>query len=131
MDFSLSEDQIAIQLIAKKFAKEKLLPDYQKREKEGQIAPELIREMGSLGLIGTSLFFLFLFGVFGCRARHNMVEHGDALVAASCQAGCAAVFLQGLLTRPYPDLGVPFFAMAGMAVGLLKGVETHSVEGKE
>lgn len=55
MDFSLSEDQIAIQLIAKKFAKEKLLPDYQKREKEGQIAPELIREMGSLGLIGSDL----------------------------------------------------------------------------
>lgn len=55
MDFSLSEDQILIKQIADKFAKEKLLPDYQKREQDGRVDPDLIREMGALGLIGSDL----------------------------------------------------------------------------
>ncbi|PCJ20447.1 MAG: cyclohexanecarboxyl-CoA dehydrogenase [Gammaproteobacteria bacterium] len=55
MDFSLSEDQILIKQIADKFSKEKLLPDYQKRESDSCIDPDLIREMGQLGLIGSDL----------------------------------------------------------------------------
>ncbi len=35
--------------------REKLLPHYQKREKESGFDPDLIREMGALGLIGPDL----------------------------------------------------------------------------
>ncbi|MDP7428737.1 MAG: acyl-CoA dehydrogenase family protein [Alphaproteobacteria bacterium] len=55
MDFSLSDDQIAIQDTARRFAAERLAPDYQKRETEGAFDRALLREMGKLGLIGVNL----------------------------------------------------------------------------
>ena len=55
MDFSLSDDQIAIQDTARRFAAERLAPDYQKRETEGAFDRALLREMGELGLIGVNL----------------------------------------------------------------------------
>jgi len=55
MEFGLSEEQKAIQETARRFAVEKLLPDYQKREKTGVIDRDLMREMGSLGLLGCDL----------------------------------------------------------------------------
>ena len=51
MDFALDEFQLSMVDTAKKFAAEKLAPHYQQREQEGAISPELIREMGQLGLI--------------------------------------------------------------------------------
>ncbi len=55
MDFSLTEDQIAIQDTARRFAADRLAPDYQKRENEGGFDRGLLREMGGLGLIGICL----------------------------------------------------------------------------
>ena len=51
----LNEDQKALQETARKFSRERLLPDYQKREKIGVLDRSLISEMGQLGLIGIDL----------------------------------------------------------------------------
>ena len=51
----LTDDQRALQDTARRFARERLLPDYQKREKSGLLDRGLIAEMGRLGLLGTDL----------------------------------------------------------------------------
>jgi cyclohexanecarboxyl-CoA dehydrogenase len=51
----LTDDQRALQETARRFARERLLPDYQKREKIGALDRVLLREMGALGLLGTDL----------------------------------------------------------------------------
>jgi cyclohexanecarboxyl-CoA dehydrogenase len=51
----LTDDHKALQETARRFARERLLPDYQKREKIGVLDRALIAEMGRLGLIGTDL----------------------------------------------------------------------------
>ena len=48
----LNEVQKALQETARRFAREKLLPDYQKREKLGVLDRDLIKQMGGLGLLG-------------------------------------------------------------------------------
>lgn len=55
MDFGLSDELIAMRETARRFAEERLVPRYRQREAEGRIEPELIEEMGSLGLIGADL----------------------------------------------------------------------------
>lgn len=55
MNFGLSEEQIAMRDTARRFAEERLAPRYRQREAEARIEPELIEEMGSLGLIGVDL----------------------------------------------------------------------------
>src|SRR5260370_8083297 len=52
---TLTDDQRALQETARRFSRERLLPDYQKREKLGVLDRALIREMGSLGLLGTDI----------------------------------------------------------------------------
>jgi cyclohexanecarboxyl-CoA dehydrogenase len=51
----LTDDQKALQETARRFARERLLPDYQKREKLGVLDRDLISEMGRLGLLGVDL----------------------------------------------------------------------------
>lgn len=51
----LTDDQQALRDAARRFAREKLLPSYQVREKEARIDPELLREMGALGLLAMDL----------------------------------------------------------------------------
>lgn len=51
----LSEEQRAFLATARRFAREKLAPFYQRREQEQRIDPTLIREMGELGLIAPEL----------------------------------------------------------------------------
>ena len=51
----LTDDQKALQETARRFSRERLLPDYQKREKVGTLDRALIREMGALGLLGVDL----------------------------------------------------------------------------
>ena len=51
----LTDDQKALQDTARRFARERLLPDYQKRESEGTLDRALIRQMGELGLLGVDL----------------------------------------------------------------------------
>jgi len=51
----LDDDQKALQAIARKFARERLLPDYQKREKAKVLERALLKEMGALGLLAIDL----------------------------------------------------------------------------
>jgi len=51
----LNDDQKALQESARRFARERLLPQYQRREKDGVLDRALLREMGGLGLLGTDL----------------------------------------------------------------------------
>jgi cyclohexanecarboxyl-CoA dehydrogenase len=51
----LTEDQKALQESARRFARERLLPDYQKRERIGTLDRGLVAEMGRLGLLGMDL----------------------------------------------------------------------------
>jgi cyclohexanecarboxyl-CoA dehydrogenase len=51
----LTEDQQALKDTARRFSRERLLPDYQKREKLGILDRKLVREMGELGLLGMDL----------------------------------------------------------------------------
>ena len=55
MSFDLNDDQLAFQETARRFAREKLAPGYQRREDEGRIDRALVREMGDLGLIAPEL----------------------------------------------------------------------------
>ena len=55
MNFGLSDEQIAMRDTARRFAEERLAPGYRQREAKARIEPELIEEMGSLGLIGVDL----------------------------------------------------------------------------
>ena len=50
-----SDDQLALRDVAQRFSREKLRPDYQARESQDSIDRALVREMGSLGLIGVDL----------------------------------------------------------------------------
>ncbi|MGQ0652910.1 MAG: acyl-CoA dehydrogenase family protein [Betaproteobacteria bacterium] len=51
----LTEDQKAMQDSARRFSRERLLPDYQKREKSGLLDRALVSEMGRLGMLGMDL----------------------------------------------------------------------------
>ncbi len=55
MQFSLTDEQKAFKETARKFAADQLAPDYMKREDTGAIDRDLIREMGTLGLVGPDL----------------------------------------------------------------------------
>ena len=50
-----TDEQRAMQETARRFARERLLPDYQKREKSGLLDRGLLAEMGRLGLMGVDL----------------------------------------------------------------------------
>ncbi len=45
----LTDDQIALRDVARRFAREKLKPDYQKREMGPGFERALLKEIGSLG----------------------------------------------------------------------------------
>ncbi len=51
----LNEDQIALRDVARRFAREKLKPRYQAREAEAGFDRALLKELGSLGLIGVDM----------------------------------------------------------------------------
>jgi cyclohexanecarboxyl-CoA dehydrogenase len=50
-----NEEQLALRDAARRFARERLLPHYQAREKDPRVDPELRREMGELGLLAPDL----------------------------------------------------------------------------
>ena len=55
MNFDLTEDQVAIAEAVRRYAEDKLAPDYQAREQAGKIDRALLKEMGDLGFIGAEL----------------------------------------------------------------------------
>lgn len=81
----------------------------------------LLACLGSIGLIGTALYLAFLAAVF----RMGLPDRGSegAAVTASLRTACAALLISSLLTATLPNLGVFFFALAGMATGLARGAQ--------
>ncbi len=55
MDFGFSDDQEAIRDTARRFARERLAPDYLAQDKREDFDRDLIREIGELGLFGCSI----------------------------------------------------------------------------
>jgi len=53
--FGLTDEQLAMRAMARRFAEERIAPRYRQREAEARIEPVLLEEMGSLGLIGIDL----------------------------------------------------------------------------
>jgi cyclohexanecarboxyl-CoA dehydrogenase len=50
-----TDDQLALQAAARRFARERLLPNYLQREIDAALEPGLVREMGEMGLLGIDL----------------------------------------------------------------------------
>lgn len=50
-----NEDQEALREVVRRFSRERLLPAYQQRERDGQIEPGLLAEMGQLGMLGVDV----------------------------------------------------------------------------
>ena len=55
MDFLLSDEQLAIQESTRRFAQAKLFPEYQANDNKHTFDRKMLKEMGSLGLIGCEL----------------------------------------------------------------------------
>lgn len=55
MTATLTDDQRAFQDVARRFARERIAPGYMAREREARVERSLLREMGTLGLIGADL----------------------------------------------------------------------------
>jgi hypothetical protein len=75
--------------------------------------------LGSIGAAGTAVFLAFLYTFAAAPSATGQADR-DALIRA-CKSGGLAMFLSALLTTPTPDLGVFFFALAGMGIGLARG----------
>lgn len=90
----------------------------------------LLACLASLGLLGTALYLAFIGSVFLCapppgdRSRGLPGDRRDeaAIVVRALQAGCLALLLRALVTKSTPNLELSFFAMAGLAAGLARGL---------
>ncbi|WP_163850756.1 hypothetical protein [Pseudooceanicola aestuarii] len=85
--------------------------------------------LASLGVVGAVLYLRLLAGVLT-----GPVEQGGdpqrAVVVRSLRAACLALLLSAMLTQATPDLGLAFFAFAGLAAGLTRGGVTHGAPGR-
>jgi cyclohexanecarboxyl-CoA dehydrogenase len=118
----LTDDQRALQESARRFSRERLLPDYQKREEEGVLDRTLIREMGALGLLGTDIpEYLGGLGMDGVTTGLIVEElaYGDFNISAVSVAASllGAIILrnaqQGLI-----DAWVPRMARGEAIIGI-------------
>src|SRR5262245_59125623 len=55
MDFALTDEQTAMRDVARRFAADRLAPQYRQREQDGRLDRTLVQEMGELGLIAPEL----------------------------------------------------------------------------
>lgn len=72
----------------------------------------IVSVLASMGILGAGVYCWFLWEVLRSKSEVTMA------VPSACRWGCFVIVMQSSLTKPFPDLGVPFFAMAGIAVGL-------------
>lgn len=78
----------------------------------------LMASLGSLGAIGTLIFVSALFTTF--RARVTTTDDTLSATISALKAACFALLLSDLLTAATPNLGVFFFAMAGLITGMAR-----------
>jgi hypothetical protein len=81
----------------------------------------LLSSLGSVGLPGTALFAAFLVAVF--RMRVAVPGTPADMTVSALKWGCAATLVTELLIASTPNLGVFFFAMTGLAVGLARSTQ--------
>jgi alkylation response protein AidB-like acyl-CoA dehydrogenase len=101
MDFELSEDLIALQDMARRFAAETIAPDARTWDREANIPREIVAKLGELGFLG--IFIPAEFGGcgFGDLAATVIMEEiarhcgGTALLLDAHNALCSAHLLVG------------------------------------
>src|SRR5438093_1394132 len=81
-DLTLSEEQAMTQRAARDFASEKVLPRAAEIDEQGKIPPEILRELGALGFMGT--YVLEKYGGAGLDAVSN------ALIIEEINRACAS-----------------------------------------
>lgn len=83
----------------------------------------LLSSLGSIGVPGTVLFAAFLVAVFRMRVavQGTLAE----MTVSALKWGCAATLVTDVLIASTPNLGVFFFAMAGLAVGLARSTQAE------
>jgi cyclohexanecarboxyl-CoA dehydrogenase len=118
----LSDDQRSLRDAARRYARERLLPAYRQRELAGKLDRALLREMGSLGLIGVDLPpALGGLGVDGVTAGLIIEElaYGDFNIGSMA---VVATLLSAILARnASPELArhwVPAIVRGGAIVAL-------------
>jgi hypothetical protein len=70
--------------------------------------------LSSIGLAGTVLYAGFLYTF--ARSRYRGFAGESAAIAQGCRAACLILVLKALITRATPDLNIPFFLYAGVAI---------------
>ncbi len=80
----------------------------------------LFATLASVGAIGTFLFGLFLLSLLRLSSGGGAHDERSATLAG-LKVACFAWLLSSMLTNATPDLGLAFFACAGLATGLARG----------
>ncbi len=85
----------------------------------------LLTCLGSIGIIGTGLYLAFMASLL--RLPIPRAPEDRKATLQGLKAGCVALFMSAMLTHATPDLGIFFFAMAGLAAGMSRGAVLESV----
>ncbi|MEM8728773.1 MAG: hypothetical protein AAGF79_02555 [Pseudomonadota bacterium] len=81
--------------------------------------------LGSLGLIGTLAYVIFLVSMFRMPANTGVAQR-DHLIQA-LKVACLAQIIAAMPTAPTPNLGTIFFVFAGLVVGLSRSTVLYRV----
>lgn len=90
----------------------------------------IMATLASLGIIGTSLFVLFIASVL-YSPKTRRITDDRLIVVRALRSACIALLISANLTGATPDLGLFFFAFAGLAAGLNRGVILDWMVGKQ
>lgn len=80
--------------------------------------------LASFGLLGTALYLTFLGSLARLPGGSDWRERQVCIQAL--KSSCLAMLISAMLTSATPDLGIFFFAVAGMAAGLSRGAVIES-----
>jgi hypothetical protein len=80
--------------------------------------------LASLGVVGAALMMAFVTALLLVPSRP--ATDPRAQVVRALKAGCVAMLSAAVLTHSTPDLGVFFFALAGLLTGLSRGLAIES-----
>ncbi len=83
----------------------------------------LLSSLGSIGLPGTLLFLAFLMAIFRIRTLEAGPATAAGVTVTALKSACAATLASELLIASTPNLGVFFFALAGLATGLARSTQ--------
>ncbi len=81
--------------------------------------------LGSIGILGTALFIAFLASIAAAPSGPRSDPRSGVIRAL--KAGCLAMLSAAVLTHSTPDLGLFFFALAGIATGLSRALVLESL----